>query len=89
MCFNASDSRLSWFTKEGNSDRISFYPNQIRFLSPTIKENRGLIYLVFNDEIPFGVFLDNLDLNLFVHLNTIEVRIFMNKFIKKNRMVRS
>ena len=34
--FNASDFRLSWFTKEGISDTISFYPNQIRFLSPNI-----------------------------------------------------
>jgi hypothetical protein len=41
--FNASDLRLSWFTKEGISDTISFYPNQIRFFSPDIKENRGLI----------------------------------------------
>ena len=56
MVFNASDSRLSWFTKGGIYDTISFYPNQIRFLSPTFKENRGLTYLFFNDKSPFGVF---------------------------------
>jgi hypothetical protein len=44
MFFNASDSRLSWFTKGGIFGTISFNPNQIRFLSSTIKENRGLIY---------------------------------------------
>ena len=41
---------MLWFTKGGISDRISFFPNQIRFLSPTIKENKSLIYLFFNDE---------------------------------------
>jgi hypothetical protein len=45
--FNASNSRLSWFTKRGISNTISFYPNQIRFLSPTIKEDIGLFYLFF------------------------------------------
>ena len=54
--FNAKDSELLWFTKGGISDRISFFPNQIRFLSPTIKENKSLIYLFFNDEIPFRDF---------------------------------
>ena len=49
MFFNASDSELLWFTKGGIFDTISFYPNQIRFLSPTIKENISLIYLFFND----------------------------------------
>jgi hypothetical protein len=81
MCFNASDSRLSWFTKGGISDTISFYPNQIRFLSPTIQENRGLIYLFFYDEILVGVSQGNLDLNQFVHLNTMAVTIFTNHFM--------
>jgi hypothetical protein len=72
---------LSWFTKGGIFDTFSFYPNQIRFLSPTIKENRGLINLFFNDKIPFGIFLYNLDLNHFVYLNTMAVTIFMNKFM--------
>ena len=67
--------------KNGISDRISFYPNQIKLLSPNIKENKGLIYLFFNDEIPFEFFPKNLDLNNFVHLNTMEVCIFDNKFI--------
>jgi hypothetical protein len=31
MFFNASDLRLSCFTKEGISDTISFYPNKINF----------------------------------------------------------
>ena len=31
MFFNATDSELLWFTKGGISDRISFFPNQIRF----------------------------------------------------------
>ena len=44
MLFYALDLILSWFTKENISDTISFYPNQISFLSPNIKENRGLIY---------------------------------------------
>jgi hypothetical protein len=44
LFFYASDSRFSWFAKGGISDTISFYPNQIRFLSPIIKENRDLIY---------------------------------------------
>jgi hypothetical protein len=43
MFFNTSDLTLSWLTKEGISDTISFYPNQIKILSPTIKENKGLI----------------------------------------------
>jgi hypothetical protein len=60
--------------------KFCFYPNQIRFLSPTIKENRGLIYIFFNDEIPFGVFPEYLDLNQFVHSNTMAVTIFTNKF---------
>jgi hypothetical protein len=81
MFFNASDSRLSWFTKGGISDTISFYPNQIRFLSPTINENKGLIYLFFYDEIPFGIFPNNLDGNRFVYINTMAVTIFMNKFM--------
>ena len=58
-----------------------FFLNQIRFLSPTIKENRGLIYLFFYDEIPFGIFPDDLDLNQFVSLNIMAVTIFMNKFM--------
>ena len=81
MFFNASDLRLSWFTKEDISDTILFYPNQIRFLSPNITQNRVLIYLFFYDKIPFGVFPDNLDLNQFVHLNTMAITIFDNKFI--------
>jgi hypothetical protein len=83
MFFNASDFRWTWFTKDGISDTISFCPNQIDFLSPTsIKENKGSIYFYFYDEIPFGVFTENLDLNHFVHLNTMAVTIFDNKFIK-------
>ncbi len=66
---------------QGISDTISFYPNQTRFLSPTIKENTSLIYFVFYDEIPFGIFPDNLDLNQFVYLNTMAVTIFTNKFM--------
>ena len=81
MFFNASDSRLSWFTKGGISDTISFYPNQTRFLSPTIKENRGLIYLFFNDKIPFGDFPENLDLNQFVYLNTTAINMFTQNFM--------
>ena len=48
---------------------IQFRFIQINFISPTIKEKKGLIYLFFYDEIPFGFFPENLDLNLFVHLN--------------------
>jgi hypothetical protein len=81
MFFNPSDSRLSWFTKGGISDTISFYPNQIRFLSPSIKENKDLISLFFNDEIPFGIFPVNFELNQFVCLNTMAVTIFTNKFM--------
>ncbi len=81
MFLNASDSELLWFLKGGISDTISFYPNQIRFLPPTIKENKSLIYLFCNDEIPFGVFPDNLDLNQFVYLNTMAVTIFTDKFM--------
>ena len=44
MFFYASDLRLTWFTKEGISDTISCYPNQIKNLSTTMKENKGLIY---------------------------------------------
>ena len=44
MLFNAPNVRWAWFTKDGISDKISFCPNQIRFLSLTIKENRRLIY---------------------------------------------
>jgi hypothetical protein len=81
MFFNPSDSRLSWFTKGGISETITFYPNQIRFLSPSIKENKGLIYLLLNDEIPFGIFPVNFDLNQFVCLNTMAVNIFLHKFM--------
>ncbi len=81
MFFNASDLELLWFTKGGISDTISFYPNQIRFLSPTIKENKSLIYLFFYDEIPFGICPDNLVLNQFVYLNTMADTIFTNKFM--------
>ena len=80
--FYASDLRLKWFTKEGIFDTISVYPNQIIFLSPAIKENKGLIYLFFEDEIPFGFFPENLDLNHFVHLNTMAITIFDNQFME-------
>jgi hypothetical protein len=53
MFFNAPDIRLS-FAKEGISNTISFYPNQIKILSPNIKENRGLIYLFFYDKFLLG-----------------------------------
>ena len=56
MFFNASDSRWTWFTKDGVFNTISFCPNQIKILSPTIKENKGLIYLFLDEEIPFGFF---------------------------------
>ena len=82
MFLNASDSELLWFTKGGISDTISIYPNQIKILSPTIKENKGLIYLFFYDEIPFGFFPKNLDLNHFVQLNAMAATIFDNKFMK-------
>ena len=85
MFYNAFDSELLWFTKGGISDTISFYPNQIRFLSPTIKENKSLIYLFFNDEIPFGIFPYNLDLNHFVHLITVAVTIFIKKLRKMSQ----
>ncbi len=68
--------------KNGISDTISFYRiNQIKILSPNNKENKGLIYLFFNDKISFGVFPKNLDLNHFVHLNTMAVTIFDNKLM--------
>ena len=41
MFFNASDLRCTWFAKDGISDTTSFCPNQIKFLSPTIQENKG------------------------------------------------
>ena len=69
-------------TKECISDTILFYPNQINFLSPTIKGNKGYIYLFFNDKTPFGFFPENLDLNHSVHLNTITVTIVDNKFME-------
>jgi hypothetical protein len=47
MFVYASDLRWTWFTKDGISDTISFCPNKIKFLSPTIKENKGLNYLFF------------------------------------------
>ena len=53
MLFNASDLIWTWFAKDGISDTVSFCPNQVKKLSPTIKENKGLIYLFFYDEIPF------------------------------------
>ena len=54
----------------------------MKILSPTIKENKGLIYLFFDDEIPFGVFVEKIDLNHFVHLNTMAVTIFDNKLME-------
>jgi len=53
--FNASKT-FSWFTKEGIFHTILFYPNQFKNVSPAIKETKGLIYLFFNAEIPFGFF---------------------------------
>ena len=44
MFFNVSDSRWTWFTKDGISDKISFCPYHNKFLSFTFKENKGLIY---------------------------------------------
>jgi len=52
--FNASDLRWTWFTKDGIFDTTSFCPNQIKMVSPTSKENKGLIYLFFDDKTPFG-----------------------------------
>ena len=49
---------------------------------PLLKKNTGLINVFFYDEIPFGFFPENLDLNHFVHLNTMVVTIFDNKFIE-------
>ena len=51
------------------------------FLLPTSKEKKGLIYLFFYDKIPFGFFPENLDLNHFVHLNTMAFIIFDNKLM--------
>jgi hypothetical protein len=39
--------------------------------------------LIFDDKIPFGFFPKDLDLNHFVHLNTMSVTIFDNKFMEK------
>ena len=60
---------------------FSLYPNQIKYLSPNIKENKGLIYLFFYDKIHFGYFPKNLDLNHFIHFNPMVVTIFDNKFM--------
>jgi len=84
MFFNASDLTFSWFTKGGISYTISFYPNQINFLSPTINEKKVLIYLFCYDEIAFGFFQENLDLNYFVPLNTMALTIFDNKFMENS-----
>ncbi len=62
---------------------ISFCPNQNKCLSPIIKQYKGLIYLLFNDKLPFGYFPEKFDLNHFVHLNTMAITIFDNKFMKK------
>jgi hypothetical protein len=72
---------LSWFKKICIFDTISFNPNQIKSLAPNIKENKGLISLFFYDKIPFGFFPKNLDFNSFVHLNTMAVSIFDDKFM--------
>ena len=53
----------------------------MKFLSSNIKENKSFIYLIFYDKIPLGFFPKNLDLNNFVHLNTMTVSIFDNKFM--------
>jgi len=83
MFFNASNVRwMSWFTEDDIFDTISVCPNQIKLLSPTIKENKYLIYFFFNDEIPFGFFPEKIDLNHFVHLNTRAITIFDNKLIE-------
>ena len=82
MFFNASDLRLTSFTREGIFDTISFCPNQRKLLSPTINETKGLIYLFFEDEITFGFFTENSDLNHFVHLNTLASTIFDNQFME-------
>ena len=46
-----------------------------------VKENKGLIYLFFYDEIAFGNFPNNSDLNQFVHLNTMALSIFTENFM--------
>ncbi len=47
-----------------------------------MKQYKGLIYLIFDDEIPFGCFPQKIDLNHFVHLNTMAVSIFDNEFME-------
>ena len=82
MFLNASNLRWTWFKKDGIFDTISFCQNQIKVSSPTTKENKGLIYLFFDDKTPFRFFPENIDLNHFVHLNTMAVTIFDNMFME-------
>ena len=82
MFLNASYLRWTWFTKDVISDTISFCPNQIKLLSPTIKEYKGFSYLFIYEEIPFGFSPENLDLNNVVHLNTMAVTIFDNELME-------
>ncbi len=47
-----------------------------------MKENKSVIYLFFDGKIPFGFFPEKIYSNLFVHLNTMAITIFDNKFME-------
>jgi hypothetical protein len=50
VSFNTPE--ITWFTNDGISHSMSFYPNQIMFLSPTIKEKNVSIKMLIHNDIP-------------------------------------
>ena len=85
MFFNTP--KASWFAKHGISDLISFRPNQIIFLSPSIKQNLNFIYILIGDNFPFKFSLKLFDFNQFTYLNTMAVSILDLHFYNMDDLV--
>ena len=60
---------------------MSFYPNQIKLLSPTIKQNIFSIKMLIQSDIPFDFSPPIFEFNGLAHLNLMAVSIFDLKFV--------
>ncbi len=72
---------FTWFTNDGISDSMSFYPNQIFFLSLTIKENFDSIKMLIACDIPFHFSPTLFEFNYLAQLNIMAISIFNLKVI--------
>jgi hypothetical protein len=79
--FSFHTHELTWFTHGDISDSISFYPNQIQFLSPTINEKFISIKMLIQSDISFDFSPTLFEFTKLTHLNTITISIFNLKFI--------